>query len=233
MKMQFSLIVSSTLSGRISRVMPVILGVLIISGCTATRMLHDAKDIASDEKSNSVFFGYDFIIPNTRIKYINFICSVKLPDKKVTYEKCFNVQAQKGNIKYKGASVFRLEFGEYSISRLDYTIITGVEKRTSTRCKKNSLGLSDICSSKTIKRDKTRVISIKPDFKKSFIVSKDNAPYIGRFHIKFDVDVKNIASDVNVAISKNRLMLTNKFEKDLLLINVVDMRKAAKKHFGI
>lgn len=187
------------------------ISLIMLSGC-AKNGINSVSDIRVDEDRNVVFMGYDFTIPDPRIRHISVKC--RRSDAK-WYERsdsCLSIAGNTrnlGNFTFKGAKARRLKFGEYYISHLEYSIKTGTK---TTRDSKGNSFTTDVISK----------VVIALDVKANFTVSKEISPYIGRFHI--DIDHENIEAyfkkrkkgDIKYLSKFLKLKISQKYSEDIL-----------------
>lgn len=165
--------------------------IFLLSGCSKYN-INSIDDIKADKDRNIVFMGYDFTIPDTRIKYIEIVCSHRNSENEIKNKPCLFITAKKGETKYTGTQVRKLEFGDYKVRYLKYTIKTG----------KQSTG--------TITIDLTEKVYIDTSLDIEFSVSRLTSPYVGRFYV--DTDHENIGEyfkkKKKSIWSKNKLKVT-------------------------
>lgn len=189
----------------------IVISLILLSGC-AKNWINSVDDIRVDEDRNVVFMGYDFTIPDPRIRHISVKCRRSDTKWYVKSDSCLSIAGNKrnlGNFTFKGAKARRLKFGEYYISHLEYSIKTGT--KTTTDSKGRSF-TTDVISE----------VVIALDVKTKFTVSKEISPYIGRFYI--DIDHENIETyfkkgkrkDIEYLSNFLKLKISHKYSEDIL-----------------
>ncbi len=201
----------------------IIISLILLPGC-ATNKIHIAENVKTDNKGNIVFMGYDIVIPDTRITNIHIQCSSNNIKKN---KRCFNIPITPGKTTYKGASTYKMDFGEYKIDSIVFEIKTG--KKT-----------TQLTNGTILTTNLTDTISINADSDKKFIVSKIISPYVGRLYTDIDQDrVSHIFADkksggkmdISEIINGLKLKFSNKFPEDLLL-EKESVRHALKRHIN-
>jgi len=201
------------------------ISLILLSGC-AVNKIHIAEDVKADDKGNIVFMGYDIVIPDTRIINIHIQCSSSNIENN-KHKRCFTIPVTPGKTTYKGASAYKMDFGEYKIDSIVFQIKTG---RKTTKLTNGGILTTNL----------TDTISINAASDKKFIVSKKVSPYVGRLYTDIDQNrVSHIFADkksggkidISEIVNGLKLKFSNKFPEDILL-EKEGVRHALKRHIN-
>ncbi len=196
----------------------VMMGLSTLTGCAKTKILSKAEDIHVYDDSNVVFLGYDIYIPDSRIQGMYFICKDESPRGEQKPFACFPIKTVMGKTRYKGSALYKMQFGKYKITQLEYVIKTGTKRTTYTTYKG---GIYQ--SSYTIDSDVDITCHMYPSFYKYFTVSPENSPYIGHYIIYGKYSGNNCAPAEHSTVIYN-------FGEDVKSLRNKKLQKAARGH---
>ena len=196
----------------------VMMGLSTLTGCAKTKILSKAEDIHVYDDSNVVFLGYDIYIPDSRIKGMNFICKDESPGGEQKPFACFPIKTVMGMTRYKGSALYKMKFGKYKITQLEYGIKTGTKSTTYTTYKGGKYK-----DSYTIDSDVTKTCHMYPSFYKHFNVSPGNSPYIGHYIIYGKYSGNNCAPEEHSTV-------IYQFGEDVKSLKKRNLESSARKH---